>query len=282
MESLPKSNAITGEILVTVAEFRYRRRAEEHMLVLLAAGIPCQITRTPRSYCLQVDPPAQEKALYELQLYARDPKLQRWKTYPLRAPSFPQMLSLIFYILSVLFIFYLQGKGVVTSEDWGVRGKKILEEGEWWRVFTGLWLHSGFSHAGMNLAMGSLYMCLLFRFGGIFTLWTQVLLAGGLGNLLTISIYYPNDHWAIGASTMVFGMLGVLIGYEVGWGKRGGKKKKRERRSWVIIGGGLGLLAFFGVGGENTDIFAHLFGFIAGLGVSLISKFGSAVIRHRF
>jgi len=41
------------------------------------------------------------------------------------------------------------------------------------------------------------------------------------------------------------------------------------RRSAPLVGG-VALLAFTGTGGENTDILAHLAGFVAGVGIGAI------------
>jgi rhomboid protease GluP len=79
------------------------------------------------------------------------------------------------------------------------------------------------------------------------------------------------DHRSIGASTAVFAALGMLVTY-TWW--RGYLRDTPWRGRIAPIVAGLGLLGFTGTGGENTDLGAHLFGFIAGLGTGLaIARF---------
>jgi membrane associated rhomboid family serine protease len=58
----------------------------------------------------------------------------------------------------------------------------------------------------------------------------------------------------------VFGALGLLTAHT--W--RRGIAQTSWRARVAPLAAGIGLLAFTGTGGENTDIFAHLTGFIAG------------------
>ncbi len=72
---------------------------------------------------------------------------------------------------------------------------------------------------------------------------------------------------AIGASTAVFAALGLMSGFV--WQ---GKLMAQDR--WVYrfgpIVGGLALLMFTGTGDENTDIGAHLWGFLYGFGGGML------------
>jgi membrane associated rhomboid family serine protease len=62
---------------------------------------------------------------------------------------------------------------------------------------------------------------------------------------------------SIGASTAVFATLGILASYI--W-----KQRQDRINRWLPLGSGIALLAFIGMGGERTDIFAHLAGFASG------------------
>jgi membrane associated rhomboid family serine protease len=83
---------------------------------------------------------------------------------------------------------------------------------------------------------------------------------------------------SIGASTAVFGALGIAAA--LAW-QRGTSTGPGLRR-WVPLAGGVMLLALLGVGGERTDIGAHMAGFIVGgvLGF-LIHQLGGLVPRGR-
>jgi len=80
-------------------------------------------------------------------------------------------------------------------------------------------------------------------------------------------------HRSIGASTAVFAALGLLVAYT--W-RRGFFRDTPWRGRIAPIVAGLGLLAFTGTSGENTDLGAHLFGFIMGFGSGLVlARFAS-------
>jgi membrane associated rhomboid family serine protease len=95
--------------------------------------------------------------------------------------------------------------------------------------------------------------------------WLLILASGISGNLINAYVY-GYGHSAIGASTAVFGALGLLSSYQL-------LKKIRMpgARFQVLLplGAGLALLAFTG-SSSHTDIMAHLFGFLSGVFVGLV------------
>ncbi len=60
---------------------------------------------------------------------------------------------------------------------------------------------------------------------------------------------------------MVFALLGLLAAYA--WRRRADSGERWAYR-WAPLIAGVFLLGFTGVGGENTDVLAHLTGFITG------------------
>jgi membrane associated rhomboid family serine protease len=88
-----------------------------------------------------------------------------------------------------------------------------------------------------------------------------VVAAGAGGNILN-ALIRPPLHTSIGASTAVFAAIGLLAALQ----------QRRGRRSdglhnWAPLAGGVMLLTFLGLSGEQTDVLAHVFGFLAGLGL---------------
>ena len=95
--------------------------------------------------------------------------------------------------------------------------------------------------------------------------WLAILLSGALGNAINAWGYRGEWHGTIGASTACFGALGILMGAEVF--SRWREPQTRSRGQLVLpLGGGLGLLAFLGVGekGGHVDYMAHCWGFVVG------------------
>jgi len=152
--------------------------------------------------------------------------------------------------------------------DWLEQGNanasKILQ-GEWWRLITALTLHSGTLHLISNIVLGGIFMVRLCHLLGSGSAWFLVIFAGALGNLLNAQIQ-PLSHQSIGASTAVFGAVGLLAAINML------HFRTNQLRNWKLpFAAALGLLALLGSSGENTDIGAHLFGFISGVGLGLIA-----------
>jgi membrane associated rhomboid family serine protease len=84
-----------------------------------------------------------------------------------------------------------------------------IDQGEWYRVFTGAFLHAGPIHLGFNMLLlwqvGSLLEPALgrIRFG---LLYLVALLGGSFGALLAVP-----DGLTVGASGAVFGLMGALF-----------------------------------------------------------------------
>ena len=71
----------------------------------------------------------------------------------------------------------------------------------------------------------------------------------------------PPEHSAIGASTAVFGALGLVA---VLMSKYQASVWTRRARRWVPVAAGFMLLAFLGIQGERIDVGGHIAGFVAG------------------
>ena len=91
-------------------------------------------------------------------------------------------------------------------------------------------------------------------------------LAAAVANALNASVQ-PAEHVSAGASTAVFALLGLLAAYS--WRRRADQGDRWAYR-WAPLVAGVCLLAFTGVGGERTDVLAHLTGFVAGAVAGLL------------
>lgn len=181
---------------------------------------------------------------------------------------------------SVLMVFAILTEQAVLGVDWRRAGMLVARDvigAEWWRAITALTLHSDTAHLASNLAFGGFFGFFLGRYFGPGVAWLAILLAGFIGNALNAAIQ-PGDHRSIGASTAVFGALGLLTAYT--WRRGPGHGSLRARLAPIVAG--IALLAFTGTGGERTDVFAHLTGFAAGfgLGALLLYKLDVSRLRH--
>jgi membrane associated rhomboid family serine protease len=93
----------------------------------------------------------------------------------------------------------------------------VLQNGQWWRILTGAFLHGGLIHIGVN--MMSLYFLgrfIEFALGSwrMFVVYMVSLIASGLG---VVYFSAPNVP-TVGASGAIFGLFGALfaIGFKLG------------------------------------------------------------------
>jgi rhomboid protease GluP len=96
--------------------------------------------------------------------------------------------------------------------------------------------------------------------------WLLVVASGALGNYLT-ALFYQFGHHAVGASTAVFGAVGVMGALGV---RRYLRQKTLGRGFLVPLIGALGLFAMLGTD-PATDVIAHLCGLISGILLGLIA-----------
>jgi membrane associated rhomboid family serine protease len=176
----------------------------------------------------------------------------------------PGVLAYVTVLVAVFFCVHVSP----LSLDWFGAGRLVagrVVAGEWWRTVTALTVHLELDHLGGNLVFGAFFGYFIGRYLGRGIGWLAVLVAAALANAETAFSLEPS-HGSIGASTAVFAALGILTAYT--W-RRGFLRETPWRWRVGPIVAGLGLLAFTGAGGENTDLFAHLAGFVTGFGSGL-------------
>jgi membrane associated rhomboid family serine protease len=248
-----------------------RRACNDRALVLTSLKIPYEILSDDIRYQLVVPVEVEEKAKYEIWQYDKENQpVPRRKTR--LVPEFQNPVpGVIAYIVIVSLVAWLAGESVF-NRDWVAAGRvdgQLIRQGEWWRTLTALTLHSGLRHIAGNIGFGALFGILAGRLFGSGLTWFCVVVASGLANTLN-TLLLASDHKSIGASTAVFAALGLIAGYV--W-----RAKLMAQDRWAYrlgpIVGGIALLAYTGTGGPNTDIGAHLAGFVAGFGFGMLLTF---------
>lgn len=261
-----------NEDLRVVFESRNRQQCADRSLVLSSAQIPHQLFDDGDSCAVVVAAAESARAASELRLYDEE------NPPPIRQPRpkielLDPLPGLIGYVLVVCLVAGLAGYTFFGS-DWFAAGRvdgKLIREGEVWRLFTALTLHSGVKHLLGNLVFGVFFGLFAGRLLGSGVAWLAIVLAAAAGNAINVLLLEPS-HRAIGASTAVFAALGLVAGYV--WKGRFMRQDGWSNRYGPIVGG-LALLMYTGTGGPNTDIGAHLLGFVCGFvtGMMLI-QFG--------
>jgi membrane associated rhomboid family serine protease len=232
-------------------------------LVLKAAGIEHVVLHRDGLWLLAVPDELAERAGGELEAY-RDERVRAARVSPTPLPSFRGgVVGSGLYaavLVGVAGLAHRDALGVVWQRVGKLQAGRFVE-GEWWRALTALTLHLDAAHLVANLGFGLVFGLLAARMLGGGVAWLAILLAGALGNALN-AVLQPPNHAALGASTAVFGALGILVALAVRYRRH---LRESPLRRWSPLVVGLVLLAYTGMGGERTDVLAHLTGMASGL-----------------
>lgn len=249
------------------------RRANLVGLILESRSVPWRAERIGPGWQIQVPLDDLPQAVDEIALYNRVNR-----NWPPLLPQPAQRSENTLSTLSVLLLlatfhnltrmdFPLFGE---SYPDWiaigNAQAARILDK-EWWRLVTSLTLHANISHLLSNLTIGGLFIILLCREIGSGLSWSLLLASGALGNLANAHFNLPT-HSSVGASTLVFGGVGILSAISML------RHRNYLNRRWPMpIAAALSLLAILGTEGKNTDLGAHFFGFFFGILLGLLTGF---------
>lgn len=255
------------EDLRVVYESTNRQSCSDRALVLASVQIPHQLVDDGMSCVLVVPAEYSPRAVEELRLYDDEnpptrPKPRKRIVYQ---DALPGVIGYVFVVCAVAWLAGYSFFGI----NWFVAGRvdgTLIRDGEWWRTITALTLHSGVRHLLGNLVFGVFFGIFAGRLLGSGVAWLAVLVAAALGNTAN-TLLLDSTHRSIGASTAVFATLGILAGYV--WRGQLMAQDRWSTRFGPIIGG-LALLMFTGTGDENTDIGAHLLGFVCGFATGML------------
>jgi len=259
---------ITGKANSPLSE----RRARVWTLVLDARAVPCRLDHDDRGWLLLTPPDSLATACHELRQFEEENR--NWP--PPLPPPHPlaenTLATLSVLILLAIFHNLIQLDAALPGTnppEWigigNAQAAKILD-GQWWRLITALTLHGDVLHLISNLAIGGAFILLLCRELGSGLAWCLLLASGALGNLANAWVQSPG-HTSVGASTLVFGAVGILASLSAA------RYRNHLHRRWALpVAAALALLALLGTEGRNTDLGAHLFGFGFGIGLGLIAE----------
>ncbi len=245
------------------------RLAQDWELVLLAQGLSPRVRRTRDGIILTVPEEEAETALVGLSAYDSEnpPKLQE-RDEPIGSASLVAGIAIAGVLLAFFAVTVLWNPTVPWFERGGADANRILL-GELWRTVTALTLHVDVVHAVSNAVAAAFFFGAVFGMLGLGLGFALILLAGAGGNLAT-AFLHGSSYVSVGASTSVFGALGMLGGL-------GATRRRRRgvhgRRAWLPIAAALALLAMLGTGGQRVDIWAHLSGLLLGGGLGIVIAF---------
>jgi len=251
-----------------------RSLAEDWELVLLAQGLSPRLQRTPDGFALSVPQEELATAVASLSAYQRE--------NPRQPAAHVEAMELSSRLVGAtigltLMIFYSVTTQWLPSIPWFARGSAVASriiQGELWRTVTALTLHVDVAHVLSNGIAAALFLSAVSSLVGPGLASFLVLLAGAVGNFAN-ALLHGSAHVSVGASTGVFGAIGLLgtLG-----ASRGRRTALRRRRDWLPAAAALALLGMLGTSGERVDIWAHLLGLLIG---GVLGIFVAAVARRR-
>ncbi len=156
-----------------------------------------------------------------------------------------------------------------TLVDMGaLYGPLTVLKGEWWRLFTAMFLHAGMTHLLMN--MFSLYLIgrgaeMYFDMKSYLSIYLFSGLLGGLA-----SLYMHPVSVGIGASGAIFGIFGALAGFFLAHRDKIQEHTKEFMKSFGIV---IAINLVLGLSIPSIDMSAHIVGLIVGfIGGYVLSK----------
>ncbi len=192
---------------------------------------------------------------------------EKFKLYPLTYSLIG--INIVLYIISAALSQNIADMDMQTLVDMGALfGPYVVLKGEWWRLFTAMFLHGGMTHILMN--MFSLYLIgrgveMYFEKKAYLSIYLFSGLLGGLA-----SLYMHPQSVGIGASGAIFGVFGALAGFFLAHRDQIATQSKAFMKDFGIV---LGLNLVLGLSIPSIDVSAHIGGLIVGvLGGFIISK----------
>ncbi len=241
---------------------RDQRLAEEWELVLLAQGLSPSLSRNlDGAIVLAVPEEDVDRSRAALLAYESEnpAKLAEGHEPVGSADSFAASAVVGLFLLAFFSVTVLSNPTMSWFERGSADAHQILN-GELWRTVTALTLHADVAHALSNAFALALFLGAVSALLGTGLGCALILLAGAGGNLAN-AFLHGSPHVSVGASTAVFGAVGVLGG--LGMVMRRTRAFSR-RRAWLPVAAALALLGMLGTGGGRVDIWAHLFGLLVG------------------
>jgi rhomboid protease GluP len=174
----------------------------------------------------------------------------------------------IILILANLIVFAITSLGGENYLILLAQVGELFYQGYYWQIFTSMFVHFGILHILFN-------MYGLFYFGRLnemnFSVRQYLAIyfgAGLLGNVMSLILIPPNVP-AGGASGAIFGLLGSYVSIE-------------RRANNMVMGLLYAFLIFVQSSGPGVNIFAHLFGLLAGLALGFLFTTTAKALRRYY
>lgn len=136
----------------------------------------------------------------------------------------------------------------------------VLQDGEWYRLFTCMFIHFGIEHLGNNMLILFFLGDNLERALGHVKFVLVYLLSGLCGSMLSLLFMVRSNDYAVsgGASGAIFGVIGALIYVVI---RNRGRLEDLTTKRLVFMAA---LSLYYGFTATGVDNLAHLGGLVGG------------------
>jgi rhomboid protease GluP len=244
-------------------------RAQTYHLVLASAAIPHHVRLHGRFWAVDVPVAHRGKAVKAISLYLNEnPPVIDAPARPIGERTFSAA-----YVIAALSIVHWAIKPGLERQTFFstyAADSGLILAGDYYRCITALVLHADGGHLLANAAGLAIFGTAVASICGWGVGWLIILAAGALGNY-GAALWYGAGHLSVGASTALFGAVGLSSMLAFGMQIRQGSV--RSWRAWAPLAGGMALLGFLGTA-PATDLLAHMSGFLSGLALGLLYVLG--------
>lgn len=184
--------------------------------------------------------------------------------------DFPVVTVVLAAINILVFLFLeLQGDtedGMFMLEHGAMYPDYAMNDGEWYRLFTCMFLHFGVEHLMNNMVMLVVAGMQLERALGTVKYLLLYLLSGMGGSVLSLIIMNQSRDYAIsaGASGAVFGIIGGLLWVAI---RNHGRFERLTARGVLVM---IALSLYYGFTSTGVDNWGHIGGVVAGFLLSVL------------
>lgn len=176
--------------------------------------------------------------------------------------TFLIVVNIVIFIAGVI----MESKvGEDLFKSFGIQDNELIMQGEWWRLFTSMFLHADFAHISGNMLFLFYLGSVMVRYYKNVEFFAVYFISGLCGNLLSL---FLTDYRSLGASGAIMGLGGLMI-YRMFFGK--GSKLFRKSGNYIVFAVMIAFNLFYGVivSEANIDNYGHFGGFIGGFLVAL-------------
>lgn len=156
------------------------------------------------------------------------------------------------------------------AEHGGMYPDFVLEEGEWWRILTAMFLHFGAVHLLNNMVIFCCVGSRLERAVGHIRFLVIYFLSGIGGGLLSLLMMVHSGDYAVsaGASGAIFGVIGGFLWAVI---RHRGRLEGVTTRGMMLM---IALSLYYGFSTIGIDNWCHVGGILTGFVVSVILYHG--------